>query len=243
MKFATDQDAKLFCLEIEQFDLVESADKSFEPDDKMLEIFLKRRKELVPKLKNFRRKQNTKQQWRHDRYKMMRGIKRFHKSTAGKRFHRSLGRFLATREAMQKSVQFSVSLTEVADILKSLSSLKTHAYVELEFFHPLAEELEYRTFIEELIPAVDRVEKNILAGNFSIEEEDEKFFLKIVNEESIIDSLAKRSNTSFEEVKEMWEQILDHIYDDDKLDDRDDINLKKALDQLKIKVFQPVDTQ
>lgn len=237
MKFANDHDAKLFCLEIDRSDLLlesdEAVSKDFKPCEDMIELFLKKRRELVPHLKNFRRRQNTKKQWRHDRYKMMRGIKRFHKSTAGKRFHRSLGRFLATRECLKKSVEFTVSLHEVADVLKALSSLKTHAFVELEFYHPMAEEVEYLTFIEELIPTVGRIEKEILSGNFFLEEDDEDFMLRVVKEESIIYALEQRSEYSFDEIKEKWRTILDSEMDERKADSIDELNLSKALTKLK----------
>ena len=60
--------------------------------------FIKKRRGLVSRLKDMQKSGKTKAQWRTGRWKIMRGIKRFHRSTEGKRFHRQLGRFLATRD-------------------------------------------------------------------------------------------------------------------------------------------------
>ena len=208
MKFATDQDAKMFLLEIEKFDDLDSATKNLKPDDEMIELFISKRKTLIPGLKDFRRRQNTRQQWRHERYKMLRGIKRFHKSTSGKKFHRALGRYLATREGLQEESSKVFYLTEIADILKALSSLKTHAFIELEFYHPLSEELEYRLLFEELIPIIDATEKKLLQGDFTIESSDEETLLRIVDFDQVVNQLAESAGIDAKTVYELQEEIL-----------------------------------
>lgn len=208
MKFATDQDAKMFCFEIERFDAASDADKNFKPDRDMIEIFLKKRRELIPGLKNFRKTQNTKQQWRGERYKMMRGIKRFHKSTAGKRFHRSLGRFLATRESLQENFT-SFYLTEVAEVLKAFSSLETHAYIELEYYHPLAEELEFRILFDELIPAISRIKNDLMSGRFMFEDSDEELLLRVIDHQDIFASMAETHGVNCDDIQKLCDSILD----------------------------------
>jgi hypothetical protein len=208
MKFATDQDAKMFLLEIEKFAELDGATKELKPDDEMIELFISKRKTLIPGLKDFRRRQNTKQQWRHERYKMLRGIKRFHKSTSGKKFHRALGRYLATREALQTESSKVFYLTEIADILKALSSLKTHAFIELEFYHPLSEELEYRLLFEELLPIIDTTEKKLLQGDFTIESSDEETLLRIVDFDQVTQQLADAAGVDVVTVDQMYEKIL-----------------------------------
>ena len=237
MKFQTDLDAKHFCLEIEQFDLLETVTKDLVPTEDQMEIFLKRRREIVPKLKDFRRRQQSRQQWRRGRKKMMRGIKRFHKSTAGKRFHRALGRFLATREAMEKANEYSISINEVAGILKSLSALKTSAFIELEFYHQMSEEMEYRSFVEELIPISNRLESNLLAGDYSLSEDDEDFLVQIVKPESIIFAFEERSEFSFDEIKEKWKSCVDKQLQEDSSLSEDEINFSKLLGDLKSAVL------
>ena len=61
MKFATDKDAKMFLFEIERFDIALDAEKDMKPDKEMMELFLKKRQNIIPGLKDFRRRQNTKQ--------------------------------------------------------------------------------------------------------------------------------------------------------------------------------------
>lgn len=206
MKFATDQDAKLFLIEVGKLDEIDSATKSLQPDEDMLELFLHHRRNLIPGLKDFRRRQNTKKQWRHERFKMLRGIRRFHKSTTGKKFHRSLGRFIATRESLTKNEVFY--LTEIADILKALSSLKTHAYIELEFYHPLTEELEYRLLFEELIPLIDQVEKKLLSGDFTLEQADEELLLRIVDWSVLKECLSKHYELDLKTIEAIESQIM-----------------------------------
>ena len=208
MKFATEQDAKMFLLEIEKFDELGNASKEMKPDSEMMELFISKRRTLIPGLKDFRRRQNTRQQWRHERYKMLRGIKRFHKSTAGKKFHRALGRYLATRESLSES-QSVFYLTEIADILKALSSLKTHAFIELEFYHPLSEELEYRLLFEELIPIIDSTEKKLLQGDFTLDESDEETLLRITDFEQIISQIAQEKGIEIEIVRDLHEQVME----------------------------------
>ena len=208
MKFATDQDAKLFLIEIERLDLVDSATKEFFPDEEMMSEFIKKRRTLIPGLKDFRRRQNTRQQWRHERYKMLKGIRRFHKSTAGKKFHRALGRFIATRESLSECSHKIFYLSEIADILKSISSLKTHANIELEFYHPLSEELEYRLLFEELIPILDSIEKKLLSGDFTLEETEQEIMLRIIDENQIKKHLAEKFKIQYETVDAMHRQIL-----------------------------------
>jgi len=207
MKFATDTDVKMFLLEIEDIDAALTATKDFTPTKEMIELFVKKRKNLITGLKDFRRKQNTKQQWRHERYKMLRGIKRFHKSTAGKKFHRALGRYIATRESMENSSEDTFYLSEVSDVLKALSSLKTHAFIELEYFHPLSEELEYRLLFEELIPLVNGIERNLLRGDFSLDERSEEVLLRITDFDQVINHLAIENGLEVGIVDELYAKI------------------------------------
>ncbi|QIG77584.1 hypothetical protein EVB61_278 [Rhizobium phage RHph_TM21B] len=63
VKFKSDLDRSLFCTEMERIDLI---GQDTIPDD-LHEIFLKNRKTLVSKVKDFRRSQIGKASWRrHD---------------------------------------------------------------------------------------------------------------------------------------------------------------------------------
>jgi hypothetical protein len=219
MRFTSDTDKKMFLLEIGRTDLIEGPVGNFSPDQEMINEFVKRRREIIPGLKNFRRSQKTKDQWRKDRYGMLKGIKRFHKSTTGKKFHRALGRFISSRiynktdsllhdrgAERKAAANESVSLNEVIDVLQGLSSLKTHAFVEFEFYHPLTEEIEYRMFMEELLPFLERVEKRLWQGSTSFCEEDEEFLCRIVSEKAICNSISLDEKLDFEIVEKLFEK-------------------------------------
>jgi hypothetical protein len=77
---------------------------------------------------------------------MKKGIKKWSTSTAGKRFHRALGRFNALRESTSGTTAYydndlhpgmnfvELSMTQVNDALLSLSSIETHLYLELQYY-------------------------------------------------------------------------------------------------------------
>ena len=167
MKFITTLDAQSFCVEIGRIDLVDSVTEDFVPEKDMLKEFIKRRRGLVKSLKSFRRSQATKASWRSNRSKFMGGIRKFHKSTQGKRFHREMGRFLATRFTGDKSHDRKVAtegltVYEAGAALKALSSMKTYCFISLEYYHSLEEEVVHWEFLESLVPVLTSVETKIL---------------------------------------------------------------------------------
>lgn len=156
MKFKSILDKQKFLLEIERLDLLENLTEDWVPSKELLELLLKKRKDLVGKLKNFRKKQAGKENWRKNRYKLMKGIKAFHKSTKGKRFHRSLGTFLATRDFTNQS------LVRRTESLKAISSLKTHLFIEGEYYKSLIDEVDFQETLETILPVINDVEKCLL---------------------------------------------------------------------------------
>jgi hypothetical protein len=76
--------------------------------------------------KNLRRSQAAKNSWKQHRREHETGIKKFHKSTAGKLMHRNLARYQQTRaEGVLKE-------DDVLVLAKGLSSLCTHLIIEVE---------------------------------------------------------------------------------------------------------------
>jgi len=206
MKFQSENDLHLFLVEIGDAGLIESASfDDFQPSTEQMERFFNGRKSLIPKLKEFRKSQNAKSSWRKNRYKMMRGIKSFHKSTEGKRFHRALGRHLATRMATRYRGAASKAY-EKYESLKSISSIRTHAYIKKEYFRTVDEEVEYELFFDEFVPATLREEARLFDGSEKIDEEDMDIMLRsidpifyltelaIINEESSPDRLVSDFN-------------------------------------------------
>lgn len=169
MKFRNDHDAQLFLIEmgVEPAKAMD-ATKDMNVSMDLLEMFISARRQSVYKLKSFRRSQASKEAWRSNRYKYMKGIRTFHKSTEGKRFHRNLGKFLASRETFKSLIAREsfepCAIIEWNETLKALSSLKTHLFIEFDFYRPVSEEVDLHILLDEALPAASRVEKCIVEG-------------------------------------------------------------------------------
>lgn len=186
MKFVSKTEAQQFLLEIERSDLVSSAEATFVPTAEMLELFIKGRHSIIPKLKSFRRSQSSKSAWRTNRYKYMKGIKAFHKSTEGKRFHRSLGRFLATRMTSKDKGKMSMGYAEKFESLKGISSLRTHLYIDTMYFRPLNDHIEFDLFLDEAVIATINEEKKLYEGDDTFVEQDLDILLRSVNPKDLL---------------------------------------------------------
>lgn len=150
MKFRTEADKLLFLLEMGQ-PLQESMNE--EVSDDLFELFFKRRREKTFELKDFRKSQVQKQNWRKKKLTYLRGINKFHRSIAGKKFHRAISRFLLTRESYNK-----------IDLLKAVSSLNTHVLIDLEYYRSVNEEIDYSIFAEAIVERIHALETCILQG-------------------------------------------------------------------------------
>lgn len=213
MKFSSKEDVTMFLIECERFDLIESSTCNFVPNDEMLEGFIKKRKNTIKHLKDFRKKQITKEQWRHNRYAMMKGIKAFHKSTKGKKFHRSLGRFLASRVNMSsgsmlglKNVGESLYIMELSEVFKALSSYKTHAWIQFENYMCLSDIVDYEIFLEEAIKTVSKIESELMESAPNIASEHLDFLLATLNFDYIFDHLVSNDN-DFKKLQSEYEEL------------------------------------
>ena len=133
--FHNEQDKSLFLLEVGKSPLSQDS-----PDDHKL--FIKRRSMITPLLKDFRRSQGAKSSWNANRFSMMTGIKKFHRSIAGLKQHRQLGRFLATRPERSMSGIFLGRNT------KSRRSLLEQLIHESYYYHSLIDQVELELLIE-----------------------------------------------------------------------------------------------
>lgn len=174
MKFLSDVDAQMFLVEIGEIKDIASVNKNFCPTETMIESFISKRTGLVDKLKDHRRSQDAKAQWRTNKHTMMKGIKTFHKSTEGKRFHRNLGTFLATRFTGRGGDR---KVSEMCEFLKAVSSAKTHLLIELTYYHSLDEQVELESLVFDFAqPYFKNIEDKVIAGEELSEDEQE--FLK-----------------------------------------------------------------
>jgi hypothetical protein len=159
MKFKSDIDERLFRSEWLKSGLP-------------LDEFLVKRRELEFGLVDWERSQRQKVNWQRYRWKYLKGIRAFHRSTEGKRFHRNLGRFLATREpesllrAYQREKEKErelrgLDLRKVQENLEFLIvvlSAGVHGLIEERYYRASVDEaVEYKLFLEELLRKVKEV--------------------------------------------------------------------------------------
>lgn len=223
MKFNKDLDAQTFLLEIKEFTKLDEANKSYIPTDEEMKSFLKVRTPLVKKLKNYRKSANSKSMWRENRGKMMKGIKAFHKSVDGKRFHRRLGRFLTTRITRTKSNNesdnhFQMLLTKQG-YLKGLNAAKQHLLVELEYFHQLQEQVELEEFIiEYAFPYFKTIEDKMITEE-DLSDDEMIFLFDLIETNAIIKSFAEKTGQTFAQIEKVWNSISNALMKDGMKED------------------------
>jgi len=182
--------------------------------------FIRRRKGVISQLKDYHKSQQGKSSWRANRWQHLRGIKRFAKSTEGKRFHRALGNFLANRYMRDKpSSQFQ---RENYDFLLSLSSLQTHALLENDYYFPsIVEAADYEFFSEYVIVETAKIIQELNEETFQFEQYEE-LLLRLVETSELIKSFADKSGKSISDVENLWDQakeIVKNEYDKKEEDD------------------------
>jgi len=169
----------LFLAEVNRLDLKDSDNI---PEELVIE-FIKRRRPLVKRLKDKKKSKIQKQNWRKYRWKYLNAIRKWHRSIQGKRFHRNLGKFLALRfQREDNQIPDMVYLSNPAErfeLLKLLSSLKTHLYIEGVYYKPILEQVEYELLIEEVLPLIEDIEKKILIENI-LSKEDYNFLIDLL---------------------------------------------------------------
>lgn len=216
MKFLTTDDISLFLVEIGRVDLLEQVDSDFVVPQELVELFIKRRRELLHRIKDFRRSQAAKGSWRRNRNKYTKGIRRFHKSTAGKQFHRAMARFLVTRTF--EGIDRNEAITDMSEILKALSSATTHIFIELDYFHPISEEIDYQIFVEDSVNILDRIRRRIMS-NEDLSRDDEDFLFAITETSSIVRAFSDKTNLSIGEVESMWNSARESLIQEGKTED------------------------
>lgn len=208
MKFLTNEDAKLFLIEVDCVHKIEEATKDYEPTMEEMETFLKKRKRHESALKDHDKKRKAKEGWRRNRANMMRGIKAYHRSTDGKRHHKRLGRFLASR------IHKSDENLNILEFLKGISSAKTTLITELEYYHPLTEQIELEDVVlEYAIPMLNSIEDKIIK-NEDISEDEFDFLMDITETAEVVQALANKSGKDVKEIEKTWSEIKNSLIRD-----------------------------
>jgi len=144
------------------------------------EVEVRKRMIAVTKAKDHKRSRVMKDHWRRNKAVLKKGIEKWHKSTAGKRFHRALGRFNALRETAGYQYYYSrdtkpvlsketkeISMDQVNDALLSLSSIETHLNLELQYYEPDPEAMSQFLEIVEMFHTDSNYLRTKLLQSFS----------------------------------------------------------------------------
>lgn len=206
MKFHDPTSVNLFLIEIGQ-PILDDPSIDFKPTDEMLEFFFKKRSGLVRRLIDHRKSQMLKAAWKKNRWKFMKGIQKFHHSTAGKRFHRQLGDFLARNDfshGFLKKPNESLIDGNIGAALKAISSARTHAYIETEFYCSVDEHADYIIFLEEFMEATFELERKIHTLH-ELTEEDIDTLMNIIGKSNLIHELSvKHSIDDTNTIDSVW---------------------------------------
>lgn len=205
MKLRTNDDRLHFLLDVNRIDLVESLSTGEDIPQELFEIFIRRRRGLMRNLVNFRRKQITKREWRTGRWKFLRGLHKFHSSIRGKRMHRALGRFLATRIFRQhlKPLNKRYESLDVVqfEALKALSSYRTHMYIEGDYWQPLEEEADLFSLLEYAIPLLNEIEVKLYNdADVELNEDEMELLLRLIDDRELCKSISEVSSVDFDKV-------------------------------------------
>lgn len=209
MKFLSNEDKKLFLIESNRIDLFETVDDAWEPSPELLELYVKRRKELISKRKEFRRSQSSKESWRKNRYTMLKGIRKYHKSTYGKRMHRALGDFLATKISNKESTDRGEMKYES---LKAMSSLRTHLYIEASYYMPVDEQLDFDDFMDEAVYASIREERRIFEETKEYDEKDIDILCRCTDPKTLLQCVCELNGKTYDD--KMLEDLEKMINED-----------------------------
>jgi len=187
-----------------------------------LDEFILKRQELELGLVDWEKSQRQKQNWRKYRWKYLKGIRDFHSSTAGKRFHRNLGRFLATREtetllrAYQKEKEAERELRalnlrkvqENLEFLIAVLSAGVHALIEERYYRASVDEaVDYKLFLEELLKKL----KEVLDWLFNeVEGIDWDFWIGVVHPKEW-EKMGLRLSDKVEKEGEMLEWLVKEV--------------------------------
>jgi len=203
MKFRENQHKYNLLTEINRLDLLEQSIIH----DEVLEAFIKKRRQTVNHLKDFRKSQITKSSWRKNRWRYLKGIMKFHNSIKGKRFHRSMSRFLSLRYFPNKRPTRE-SLEHIKDLaLKAISSIRTHVYIEEGYYMSLLEQVELELLAEYILPTFRKIESNLYEDIcYDLSADEFECILRVLERDELLKSLCEVSGAELEQVRIYWKE-------------------------------------
>lgn len=213
MKFSSALDLQTFFTEIGAFGrLSENLGQDYKPTSEEMDTFIKRRTKYVGSMKDYRKSANQKSNWRENRAKMMKGIKAFHRSVEGKRFHRKLGRFIASRITRKSNEAMNYDgFLEHLDFLVGLNSVKQHLFVEMDYFHQAQEQIELEEMILDYsIPLLRSIEEKILQSS-ELNGDELSFMMDVTNPQDFILEYSAVISRPEDQVNRVYEEQVEKL--------------------------------
>lgn len=209
MKLQNPGDKLAFLIDAGRVDLLESDE---DIPEEIFELFIQRRRPLVRNLVNFRQKQIQTGQWRKQRWKYLRGLRKWHRSVKGKRFHRAMGRYLATRIFRPKLSTFADRFENLDPLqdkaLKAISSTRTHLYLELGYYQSIEEEADLFQLLEYAIPLLNNIEVKLFHdSNADLSEDELELLVRLVDENELCKSFSDLLDLEKEPVSETFKAV------------------------------------
>lgn len=150
--------------------------------------------------------------WKTKRHAHMAGIKKFHRSTAGKQMHRKLARILATRTSLtkdRKSLRLRPDRDTAREVLKIVSSYKTHILIEECWSKndDLTERLDQYVFESYYLDVIHGIEETLLSNPdaFILTEEQIEVLFRLCSQRALINA--------FEQAQTSLPESFDNYYD------------------------------
>lgn len=203
LKFRTSQNILSFFIDSGMMDdMKEEFLETLLVPDNVIKVGAERIRGLINPLKDFRRSQSSKTSWKRHRYNFMKGINRFHKSTKGKRFHRTMAKHLALKDTSKGMLVTARESFSDLDFLKSVSSALTHGVIELEYYENLYDNREFELFYEdEFSEVLQDIIRNLSKGD-DLDETQVDYLFRLVEPEAMITAIFNTcEKTDIEKIK------------------------------------------
>jgi hypothetical protein len=205
MKFLDKYELNLFFIESGNCQKINSEEVEFEPDSEMLEGVFIKRQDRKASLPSFRKSQDTEGQWRGMRYKMLSGIRRFHRSTEGKRQHRAMARFLANREirpslkdqSILSMQERSLLITDLDNFVQDLSDFHE------KYFHPIDDYFDLFVIRKSIVNMCEEIISNLISP-LPLNEDQNDFIEYLVEENSLVFAISEGLDMDYETVMDTW---------------------------------------
>lgn len=204
LDFLDNYEFKLFLIENGLVRDINKDRNSYTIDESNLEEFFIKKQRFISNYKDFRKSQDTESQWRGMRYKMMKAIKRFHRSTEGKRLHRRMARFLSTREPMKGPI--SLGMQEASELINDIDSLVEGLTSFLNNYYHHTDELKELVILSEDVHEIsETIISRLVIGEYTVNEDEVDFFKTIINKESLFEVLKEDLSLEQTKIDELWE--------------------------------------